>query len=540
MRFTLLVFTSFLLLPLSILAQGAQDDFEGNGTIQNWFGDETEIRTNFANPFPGGMNSSGTVLKYEDNGGTYANVRFEMSDKFDLTSNPTFSLLIYVPSNSLTGNQNNQISLKLQDGSLPAPWSTQSEIVKNVNLDQWQMITFDFANDFYRNLNPNSGAPITRRDFNRVVLQVNGENNSDQVVAYLDNVTYNGDFIQPGAPSNNSPYTDLVWADEFDTDGEIDKSKWFQQTLLPTGTSWYNGEIQHYTNRIDNSYVENGSLYIMAKRETFTDQGQTKQFTSARLNSKFAFTYGRVEIRAQMPFGVGTWPAMWMLGKNINEPGAFWQPTFGTTSWPACGEIDIMEHWGDNQGFVQSAIHTPSSFGGTINKGGLMVPDVSTAFHVYTLDWYPDRLEFALDGNIFYTYQPAVRDASTWPFDADQYLLLNVAIQNIIASSFTQSPMIVDYVRIYQEPVVSSAEPMTIEGVKMYPNPVKDLLNIELPALGEKISVKVQTPSGQILEEFVTQDLKLNLDWSRYAQGMYVIHLETASGLKGNYKVVKE
>ncbi|MEO0640980.1 MAG: beta-glucanase, partial [Bacteroidota bacterium] len=136
MRFTLLIFTSFLLLPLSILAQGAQDDFEGNGTIQNWFGDETEIQTAFANPFPGGMNNSGTVLKYEDNGGTYANVRFEMPDKFDLTSNPTFSLLIYVPSNSLSGNQNNQIYLKLQYGSLPTPLSTQSEIVKNINLDQ--------------------------------------------------------------------------------------------------------------------------------------------------------------------------------------------------------------------------------------------------------------------------------------------------------------------------------------------------------------------------------------------------------------------
>ncbi|MEL6135432.1 MAG: family 16 glycosylhydrolase, partial [Bacteroidota bacterium] len=305
----------------------------------------------------------------------------------------------------------------------------------------------------------------------------------------------------------------------------------------------YSVEFPHCTSLrhwAENSYVENGNLYIMAKRETFTDQGQTKPFTSARLNSKFAFTYGRVEVRAQMPFGVGTWPAIWMLGKNINEPGAYWQPTFGTVGWPACGEIDIMEHWGNNQGFVQSATHTPSSSGATINKSGLTVSDVSTAFHVYALDWYPDRLEFSLDGNVYYTYQPDVRDADTWPFDADQYILLNVAIQNIIEPSFTQSPMIVDYVRVYQEPVASDIVEVGIRGVKMYPNPVKDQLNIELPELSEKISVTVQTPEGKVLEEFVTQDIRLRLDWSRFARGIYLVKLTTPSGLKGTYKVLKE
>ena len=136
-------------------------------------------------------------------------------------------------------------------------------------------------------------------------------------------------------------------------------------------TSWYNGELQHYTDRIENSYVQNGHLYLVAKNETFTDQGVTKNYTSARLNSKFAFTYGRIEVRASLPIGEGTWPAIWMLGKNISEPGAYWETQgFGTTSWPACGEIDIMEHWGSDQDYVQSALHTPSSSGNTVNKGG--------------------------------------------------------------------------------------------------------------------------------------------------------------------------
>ena len=91
----------------------------------------------------------------------------------------------------------------------------------------------------------------------------------------------------------------LVWSDEFDTNGAIDSSKWFHQTQLPNGGSWYNGEIQHYTNRVANSFVENGQLKIVAKKEAFTAQGFTKQYTSARLNSKFAFKYGKVEIRAK-------------------------------------------------------------------------------------------------------------------------------------------------------------------------------------------------------------------------------------------------
>ena len=102
----------------------------------------------------------------------------------------------------------------------------------------------------------------------------------------------------------------LIWSDEFDGEyGPIDANKWFHQTIMPNGYSWWNGEVQHYTNRINNTYISNGTLKIVAKKETFSDQGHTKNYTSARLNSKFAFKYGRVEIRAKLPKGHGTWPA---------------------------------------------------------------------------------------------------------------------------------------------------------------------------------------------------------------------------------------
>ena len=242
----------------------------------------------------------------------------------------------------------------------------------------------------------------------------------------------------------------LLWSDEFDTDGAIDNGKWFHQTQLPSGGSWYNNEIQHYTNRLDNSYVSNGVLRIVAKKEIFTDQGHTKNYTSARLNSKYAFQYGRVEVRAKLPTGYGTWPAIWMLGQNITEAGGYWAETHGTTAWPACGEIDIMEHWGSNQNYISSAMHTPSSYGGTINHGGQTIPTASSEFHVYELDWNAERMIFSVDGVTHYTYNPEVKDANTWPYDAPQYFLLNIAIEPSIASSFTESSMDIDYVRVYE------------------------------------------------------------------------------------------
>ena len=230
----------------------------------------------------------------------------------------------------------------------------------------------------------------------------------------------------------------------------VDSSKWYHQTIMPNGWSWFNNEQQHYTSRTTNSYVSDGTLKIVAKKESYNSQNVTKQYTSARLNSKYAFKYGRVEFRAKMPFGFGTWPAVWMLGKNTNELGAYWQTQgFGTTSWPASGEIDILEHWGTNQGYAQSAIHTPSSHGATENHGGRMIPSISTQFHLYAMDWNADRIVFSIDGIEHYTYNPPEKNSQTWPFDEEMYLLLNVAIQDSISSSFNQAQMEVDYLRVY-------------------------------------------------------------------------------------------
>jgi beta-glucanase (GH16 family) len=537
---TTLALASLFLFTHLAQAQSIEDDFEGNSTINSWFGDDCNLNTNLSNPVSQGINTSNTVLEYHDIGGPYANIRFDAGRNFDLANYSTFSFKIYIPSSGLTGNQNNQVSLKLQDGNLGSPWSTQTEIIKNISLDQWQTVSFDFASDPYINLDPNSPSPLSRNDLNRVLIQVNGENNSDEVLAYIDDFFYY-DTIQTVISFNQ-----LIWADEFNYTGAIDSSKWFHQTKLPAGGSWYNGEIQHYTDELTNSSVANGELKILAKKETYTDQGVTKQYTSARLNSKFAFKYGRIEVRAKLPTGAGTWPAIWTLGKNISEDGAYWETQgFGNTPWPACGEMDIMEHWGTNQNYVSSATHTPSSFGGTINHGGQVIPTASTDYHVYALEWTNEKLVFSVDSVTHFVYNPPIKDAATWPFDDEQYILLNIAIEPGIVGSFTESAMDIDYVRVYQQSSnvsIKEATNISKPGLKAFPNPVINELNIDISGMtGKPETLSIFSMDGQkikTLKPLVSnQQIQVtNLD--SLAPGAYLAIFEM-EGQKQEVKFIK-
>ncbi len=198
------------------------DDFEGNGNIDPWFADGIIVNTSLANPVSGGINTSATVLEYNDDGsGQYANLRFDVDSNFDLSEDNTFTLKIYVESSSITGAQTNQISLKLQDGTFGNPWETQTEIIKPLVLDQWQEIIFDFANDDYVNWATITDAPVDRTDLNRVVLQLNSENNSDAVRAYIDDFSY-------GSGSVAAPTT---YADD-DFEGTDGITTWFADGVI--------------------------------------------------------------------------------------------------------------------------------------------------------------------------------------------------------------------------------------------------------------------------------------------------------------------
>lgn len=289
-------------------------------------------------------------------------------------------------------------------------------------------------------------------------------------------------------------YDVLVWSDEFDHNGPVDANKWHHQTFMPNGYSWFNGEVQHYTNLQSNSYVADGSLHIVAKRENFIQQGHIKEFTSARLNSKFAFQYGRVDVRARVPKDQGSWPAIWLLGKNITETGAYFAADYGTVGWPACGEIDIMEHGifhGAPNNYIASALHTPSSHGNTMNHGGVVVMnDIAQNFNVYSMNWSPNQITFLLNNLPYYTYNPAVKNANTWPFDAEQFILLNIAMGGVagtIPSSFNQTSMIIDYVRVYQNAALG-VEQQNLPTFNFI-NPAKNILEIQNSHLIEQVDI---------------------------------------------------
>lgn len=302
---------------------------------------------------------------------------------------------------------------------------------------QWQTITLPISS--FSDANP---IKFNLSEVDVAISLYPAYQTGENLIFQLDNVRF--EAALGGSDGNGGT--------DYNDANALDATKWFHQTQLPSGGGWHNQELQHYTNRLENSFTSNGTLKIVAIKEPFEDQGYTKQYTSARLNSKYAFTYGRVEVRAKLPSGAGTWPAIWTLGKNINESGAYWQTQgFGAEAWPACGEIDIMEHWGDDQNMVKSAMHTPSSSGGTINTAGQYIATASSAFHVYSMDWSPAEIVFAVDGTVHYRYDPAVKDDSTWPFNEPQYLLMNFAIEeDMDPNSFTQAQMEVDYVRVYE------------------------------------------------------------------------------------------
>jgi len=226
----------------------------------------------------------------------------------------------------------------------------------------------------------------------------------------------------------------LKWSDEFDVDGSPDPSKWGYD--LGAG-GWGNAELEYYTNRTDNSIVSNGTLKIIAKTESYNGS----PYTSARLltKDKFSFKYGEVEVRAKLPEGIGTWAAIWMLGDNISSVG-----------WPACGEIDIMEHLGRQLNKIYGTLHHPGHSGGNGDGSTVNILNATTEFHKYSVEWSNASIKIGVDDIPFYTFI----NAGNLPFNQNFFMILNVAMGGNFGGqvdpAFISGVMEVDYVRVYQ------------------------------------------------------------------------------------------
>jgi len=251
------------------------------------------------------------------------------------------------------------------------------------------------------------------------VIAYSSTNNSINIIKTVAVAFYNG--------------TPPIWADEFFENGAPNPKNWNYNL---GGGGWGNNELQTYTNNSENVIVEDGLLKITAKNDG------SGGYTSARIKSEnlFEFTYGTVEVRAKLPSSQGTWPAIWMLGANFDQ-----------VSWPVCGEIDIMEQTGGDKNKVLGTCHWSNN--GNYAGYGLetSITNSSSSFHIYKLVWsqggairiFVDNLEYFV-----------MTTNSSMPFNSDFFFILNVAMGGNLGGNidpnFTQSSMIIDYVRVYQ------------------------------------------------------------------------------------------
>ena len=243
-------------------------------------------------------------------------------------------------------------------------------------------------------------------------------------------------------PQNENNEYQLVWSDDFE-ENIINEDNW---TFEIWDAGRVNNEWQQYVENTDNYKLENGFLHIIVTKTGANEKGG---YTSTRLVSKGKkeFKYGRLEFRAKMPKGVGTWPALWMLGANINEVG-----------WPECGEIDIMEYVGFQSDTTHTNVHTKYQSGTTDFHVETPLTTAEEDFHIYGLTWTSSKLEFYLDdpNNITNTYAPSVKTIDNWPFDQPFFMIMNFAVggnwggKNGVDDSIWPQEMVVDYVKVYQ------------------------------------------------------------------------------------------
>ncbi|WKZ70846.1 MAG: glycoside hydrolase family 16 protein [Melioribacteraceae bacterium] len=244
---------------------------------------------------------------------------------------------------------------------------------------------------------------------------------------------------------NDLPGYTLVWNDEFEGSA-IDNNKWGHEVNARGGG---NNELQYYTDRPENSFVQDGYLHIVAHQEEYTGDEGTRYYTSARMRTmnKGDWTYARIEVKAKIPYGQGMWPAIWMLPTDWSYGG-----------WPSSGEIDIMEHVNSGSE-IHGSVHTEAYNHriGTQKTGQITIPDADDNFHVYAIEWSEDKIDFMVDGQVYFTFNNDKKgDYKTWPFDKRFHLLLNVAVGgdwpgNPTPQTLFPKEMVVDYVRVYNK-----------------------------------------------------------------------------------------
>ena len=309
------------------------------------------------------------------------------------------------------------------------------ETTVDLNPNSYYEFKFGICGWELEDLPPGSSCTVTNYGYTNRFLNVTDGNLSLETYYYAScDISTSGEIDENWL---------LVWSDEFDAP-DIDMTKWSYE--VGTGNwGWGNGEAQYYTDNSNNSFIEDGKLIIKAIRQSYSGS----DYTSARMvtKNKGDWTYGRIEVRAKLPAGTGTWPAIWMMPTDSEYGG-----------WPDSGEIDIMEHVGFDPGAIHATCHndTYNWYDGIPPPGGeLNVNDFDENFHTYTLEWTESSLKWFVDETLYYTYSNT-SSWSTWPYNYDFFIILNIAIggtwggQQGIDDGIFPVQMEVEYVKVYQ------------------------------------------------------------------------------------------
>ncbi|MDE7327278.1 MAG: glycoside hydrolase family 16 protein [Lachnospiraceae bacterium] len=239
----------------------------------------------------------------------------------------------------------------------------------------------------------------------------------------------------------------LVWEENFDYEGSVCAQDW----SCEVGERWANNEQQAYTDSLENVCVRDGKLFITARKETYG----IRDYTSGRITTagKHSFLYGYFEIRAKLPKGHGSWPAIWMMPDSSKQGNP----------WPHCGEIDIMEHIGRREDSIWFSLHSErhnhtrkdTKQYTTIRE----YENVCSEFHTYGMEWMDGAIEFFVDGKSACIYRRTDDEQdwteTAWPFDQPFYLIINIAVGGGLGGEIHEEElpyeMVVDYVRVYQK-----------------------------------------------------------------------------------------
>ena len=320
----------------------------------------------------------------------------------------------------------------------------------------------------------------------------------------------------------------IAWSEEFNYEGVPSSDNWSYEVGTGNG-GWGNNELQTYTNRVDNSYVSDGSLKITAKRENYNGS----DYTSARLVSrdKADFKYGYIEISAKLAGGVGSWPALWMMPTDSVYGG-----------WPNSGEIDIMEYQGRNPNYAFSTVHTTKNHGSGISSGRKPVKNAETEFHKYAMEWTEDYMIFYYDDVQIHRYNNPKRTSNPeqyWPFDQKFYFVLNVAVGGTlggtVANDFQETSMYVDYIRVYKKSLkgIDTEKPGTV-SFNSY-NASNSSINLDWTDAEDNYGIKQydvvvngKQVGSTINTNYVIKNLDPNTDYT-----VQIIAVDYA----GNYKV---